>query len=84
LHSSEKPLNAFQITLIAARIVKNKTAACGKGFSGLSPAILKRLLLRRKALHHNKPLTAVTALLILTGGYLLRYIFVYAGQMSSF
>jgi formate-dependent nitrite reductase membrane component NrfD len=42
-------------------------------------------VLRSKAqLGHNKVLTAVTALLILAGGYLLRYIFVYAGQMSSF
>ncbi len=38
----------------------------------------------KKGLHHNKPLAAVTAVLILIGGYLLRYIFVYAGQMSSF
>jgi formate-dependent nitrite reductase membrane component NrfD len=35
-------------------------------------------------LRHNKPLTAATAFLILFGGYLLRYIFVYAGQMSAF
>ncbi len=41
--------------------------------------------LRSKSpLRHNKPLTAVTAFLILFGGYLLRYIFVYAGQMSAF
>jgi len=38
----------------------------------------------KSALEHNKPLMAVAALLILVGGYLLRYIFVYAGQMSSF
>jgi formate-dependent nitrite reductase membrane component NrfD len=42
-------------------------------------------VLRTKSpLKHNKALTAVTALLVLSGGYLLRYIFVYAGQMSSF
>jgi formate-dependent nitrite reductase membrane component NrfD len=38
----------------------------------------------KSALKHNKPLTAVIAILVLVGGYLLRYIFVYAGQMSSF
>jgi formate-dependent nitrite reductase membrane component NrfD len=42
------------------------------------------VLLSKSALRHNKPLTAAAALLILIGGYLLRYIFVYAGQMSSF
>jgi polysulfide reductase chain C len=42
-------------------------------------------VLRTKSqLRHNKRLTAVTALLVLAGGFLLRYIFVYAGQMSSF
>lgn len=35
-------------------------------------------------LHHNRRLAGSTAVLILSGGYLLRYIFVYAGQMSSF
>lgn len=53
-------LSAFQITLIDARIVKDKTAACVMG------------------------LQAVTAQLILTGDRPLSYIFVYAGQMSSF
>jgi formate-dependent nitrite reductase membrane component NrfD len=38
----------------------------------------------KETLKHNKTLTAITAVLILAGGYLLRYIFVYAGQMSSF
>jgi len=42
------------------------------------------VLRAKKPLHHNKPLTAFTAILILIGGFLLRYIFVYAGQMSSF
>jgi len=42
-------------------------------------------VLRTKTpLKHNKALTAVTALLVLSGGFLLRYIFVYAGQLSSF
>jgi formate-dependent nitrite reductase membrane component NrfD len=35
-------------------------------------------------LHHNRRLAGVTALLVIGGGYLLRYIFVYAGQLSSF
>jgi formate-dependent nitrite reductase membrane component NrfD len=35
-------------------------------------------------LHHNRLLAAVTALLVVFGGYVLRYIFVYAGQASSF
>ncbi len=35
-------------------------------------------------LHHNRRLACVTAGLVVFGGYLLRYIFVYAGQISSF
>lgn len=35
-------------------------------------------------LHHNRRLAASTAMLVIIGGYLLRYIFVYAGQISSF
>lgn len=45
----------------------------------LAPALFKKA-----AIHHNKPLAAAAAVLVLVGGYLLRYIFVYAGQMSSF
>ncbi|MBN2321269.1 MAG: polysulfide reductase NrfD [Acidobacteria bacterium] len=42
-------------------------------------------VLRTKSpLKHNKLLTASAAFLILIGGYLLRYIFVYAGQKSAF
>ncbi len=35
-------------------------------------------------LHDNRRLLILTAVMILLGGYLLRYIFVYAGQASSF
>lgn len=34
--------------------------------------------------HHRRRLAALTAALVIGGGYLLRYIFVYAGQVSSF
>jgi len=33
--------------------------------------------------HYRRPITAATAVLILSGGFLLRYIFVFAGQMSA-
>ena len=42
------------------------------------------VLRTKQPLQHNKFLTAVTAFLVLVGGYLLRYIFVYAGQVSAF
>ena len=45
---------------------------------------MKPVLLAKATMHHNKVLAAGAAFLVLTGGYLLRYIFVYAGQMSSF
>lgn len=45
---------------------------------------MKPFLLERAQLHHNKPLAAAAALLILLGGYVLRYIFVFAGQKSAF
>jgi formate-dependent nitrite reductase membrane component NrfD len=35
-------------------------------------------------LHHNRRLAGLTAVLVIFGGYLLRYIFVYAGQISGF
>jgi formate-dependent nitrite reductase membrane component NrfD len=35
-------------------------------------------------LHHNRRLAGFTAVLVIFGGYLLRYIFVYAGQTSGF
>jgi formate-dependent nitrite reductase membrane component NrfD len=41
-------------------------------------------LLARGPLHARKWVVGVTAMLILTGGVLLRYIFVFAGQMSRF
>ena len=45
---------------------------------------MKPALLSKAAIHHNKALAATAAVLVLTGGYLLRYIFVYAGQISAF
>jgi formate-dependent nitrite reductase membrane component NrfD len=41
-------------------------------------------VMRQKEMHHNRPLAAGAALLILVGGYALRFIFVYAGQISAF
>jgi formate-dependent nitrite reductase membrane component NrfD len=41
-------------------------------------------LLSRTAAHCSRPLAAVAAVLVLAGGFLLRYIFVFAGQMSAF
>jgi formate-dependent nitrite reductase membrane component NrfD len=41
-------------------------------------------LLSQKAIHYNQRITAMTAMLVLSGGFLLRYIFVFAGQMSRF
>lgn len=35
-------------------------------------------------LHHNRRMAALAALLVVFGGYTLRYIFVYAGQVSAF
>jgi hypothetical protein len=35
-------------------------------------------------LHHNRGLAALTGVLIIFGGYVLRYVFVYAGQLSYF
>jgi formate-dependent nitrite reductase membrane component NrfD len=45
---------------------------------------MKPALFSRAAIHHNKPLASGAAVLVLMGGYLLRYIFVYAGQISAF
>lgn len=39
---------------------------------------------QKATVHHNKPLAAFAAMLVLLGGYLLRYVFVYAGQVSAF
>ena len=41
-------------------------------------------LLSRNTVHYNARLTALSAGLVLAGGFLLRYIFVFAGQMSRF
>lgn len=40
--------------------------------------------LQKSAVHHNKRLASGAALLVLMGGYVLRYVFVYAGQVSAF
>jgi protein NrfD len=45
----------------------------------VAPAILSGA-----RLHHHRALAAGTGVLVIFGGYLLRYIFVYAGQVSSF
>lgn len=42
------------------------------------------VLVSKSALHARKWLVGVTAVLILSGGFLLRYVFVFAGQMSAF
>jgi formate-dependent nitrite reductase membrane component NrfD len=41
-------------------------------------------LLSRTGRHYSTGMAATTAVLVLGGGFLLRYIFVFAGQMSSF
>ena len=38
----------------------------------------------RTPLHYNRGLAALTGVLIIFGGYVLRYVFVYAGQISYF
>ena len=35
-------------------------------------------------LHHNRGLAAFIGVLVIFGGYVLRYVFVYAGQLSYF
>ncbi len=40
-------------------------------------------ILSNREFHYRRPVAAGTALLILSGGFLLRYIFVFAGQMSA-
>jgi formate-dependent nitrite reductase membrane component NrfD len=44
---------------------------------------MRPVLLDRGTLHPGRALAAVSALLVLFGGFVLRYVFVYAGQMSS-
>jgi len=45
---------------------------------------MRPVLLDRGAFHSGRALAAVSATLVLVGGFVLRYVFVYAGQMSSF
>jgi protein NrfD len=45
----------------------------------LAPALISG-----RPLHHGRVLAVFTGGLVLFGGYVLRYVFVYAGQMSSF
>lgn len=47
-------------------------------------AELAPAMLAKSTPHVRRPLLATTAVLILAGGFLLRYIFVFAGQMSKF
>jgi formate-dependent nitrite reductase membrane component NrfD len=42
------------------------------------------VLLEKATLHPARGLAALSAALVLLGGVVLRYVFVYAGQMSSF
>lgn len=46
--------------------------------------MMPALLSKSGLLHARKWLVGTTALLILSGGFLLRYVFVFAGQMSAF
>jgi formate-dependent nitrite reductase membrane component NrfD len=41
------------------------------------------VIVANREFHYHRPIAAGTALLILAGGFLLRYIFVFAGQMSA-
>jgi formate-dependent nitrite reductase membrane component NrfD len=41
------------------------------------------VIVANREFHYRRPIAAGTALLILVGGFLLRYIFVFAGQMSA-
>lgn len=41
-------------------------------------------LLRSTPMHFNRHITVLAGALVIVGGYLLRYIFVYTGQMSAF
>ena len=45
---------------------------------------MKPVLLERSTLHPNRLLAGASALLVIVGGFVLRYVFVYAGQVSSF
>src|SRR5579864_995647 len=59
------------------------------GIGLLAPLILEvwevaPALASGTALHHNRGLAAFTGVLVIFGGYVLRYVFVYAGQISYF
>jgi formate-dependent nitrite reductase membrane component NrfD len=45
----------------------------------MAPALFSKTIV-----HNSRTLAALTAVLVLAGGFLLRYIFVFAGQMSAF
>lgn len=51
---------------------------------GIEVGEMTPVLLSKSAPHARKWLAGVTAVLILSGGFLLRYVFVFAGQMSAF
>jgi formate-dependent nitrite reductase membrane component NrfD len=58
------------------------------GFGLLTPLLIELLelvpvIVSNREFHQRRPISAGTALLILSGGFLLRYIFVFAGQMSA-
>jgi formate-dependent nitrite reductase membrane component NrfD len=59
------------------------------GIGLLAPLILEvwevaPALASETVLHHNRGLAAFTGVLVIFGGYVLRYVFVYAGQISYF
>ena len=45
---------------------------------------MRPVLLDRGSFHSGRMLAGVSAVLVLIGGFVLRYVFVYAGQMSTF
>ena len=51
---------------------------------GIEVRELIPVVLSNREFHYNRILATTTALLILGGGFLLRYVFVVAGQMSAF
>jgi len=58
------------------------------GLGLLTPLVIELLelvpvIVSNREFHYSRPIAAGAALLILSGGFLLRYIFVFAGQMSA-
>lgn len=45
---------------------------------------MRPVLLNRSGMHPGRVLASVSAILVIFGGFVLRYVFVHAGQMSSF